>query len=116
MLTPKGFTEKTKLTINFMKAKMKEYDELKSELKKVKKNNELSRKLPKKGKSKIAVWGSGYIGLSTMAFFSKKNISCVGFDVNKEKVKTINSGKLPIKELKEWFGFDIKKAVKKKNF
>ena len=32
VLTPKGITEKTKLTINFMKRKMKEYDELKSEL------------------------------------------------------------------------------------
>tara|TARA_B100001996_G_scaffold206653_1_gene158406 strand:- start:1546 stop:1848 length:303 start_codon:yes stop_codon:yes gene_type:complete len=34
VLTPKGIAEKTKLTINFMKRKMKEYDELKSELKK----------------------------------------------------------------------------------
>ena len=34
ILTPKGIREKTKLTINFMKRKMKEYDELKSELKK----------------------------------------------------------------------------------
>ena len=33
-LTPKGISEKTKLTINFMKRKMKEYDELKIELKK----------------------------------------------------------------------------------
>ena len=33
VLTPKGVAEKTKLTINFMKRKMKEYDELKSELK-----------------------------------------------------------------------------------
>ena len=32
VLTPKGITEKTKLTINFMKRKMKEYDELKFEL------------------------------------------------------------------------------------
>ena len=32
VLTPKGVSEKTKLTINFMKRKMKEYDELKSEL------------------------------------------------------------------------------------
>tara|TARA_B100000886_G_C20357900_1_gene463869 strand:+ start:214 stop:516 length:303 start_codon:yes stop_codon:yes gene_type:complete len=32
VLTPKGISEKTKLTINFMKRKMKEYDELKSEL------------------------------------------------------------------------------------
>ena len=34
ILTPKGITAKTKLTINFMKRKMKEYDELKEELKK----------------------------------------------------------------------------------
>ena len=32
ILTPKGITEKTKLTIRFMKRKMKEYDELKKEL------------------------------------------------------------------------------------
>ena len=34
ILTPKGITERTKLTINFMKRKMKEYEELKNELKK----------------------------------------------------------------------------------
>ena len=34
VLTPKGISEKTKLTINFMKRKMQEYDELKNELKK----------------------------------------------------------------------------------
>ena len=33
-LTPSGIAEKTKLTINFMKRKMKEYEQLKSELKK----------------------------------------------------------------------------------
>ena len=31
-LTPKGITRKTKLTINFMKRKIKEYDELKKEI------------------------------------------------------------------------------------
>jgi len=36
ILTPKGITEKTKLTINFMRKKMNEYDELKAELKKKK--------------------------------------------------------------------------------
>ena len=34
ILTPKGLTIKTKLTVNFMKRKMKEYDELAKELKK----------------------------------------------------------------------------------
>ena len=33
VLTPRGISEKTKLTINFMKLKMKEYDELKKEIK-----------------------------------------------------------------------------------
>ena len=33
VLTPKGISEKTKLTLNFMERKMKEYDELKKELK-----------------------------------------------------------------------------------
>ena len=32
VLTPKGIAAKTKLTINFMKKKMVEYDELKSEI------------------------------------------------------------------------------------
>jgi len=36
ILTPKGVDEKTKITINFMKQKMKEYEELKRELKKTK--------------------------------------------------------------------------------
>ena len=43
----------------------------------------------KKRKNKIAVWGSGYIGLSTMAYYSKKKIKCVGFDIDKKKVDTI---------------------------
>ena len=32
IITPQGISERTKLTINFMKRKMKEYDELKKEL------------------------------------------------------------------------------------
>ena len=36
VITPKGIAERTRLTINFMKKKMREYDELKQELKKKK--------------------------------------------------------------------------------
>ena len=32
VITPKGIAEKTKLTLNFMKRKMKEYDELRKEM------------------------------------------------------------------------------------
>ena len=38
ILTPKGITAKTQLTIMFMKKNMQEYDELKKELKKLKNN------------------------------------------------------------------------------
>ncbi len=34
ILTPKGVSAKTKITLNFMKRKMKEYDELKAEIEK----------------------------------------------------------------------------------
>tara|TARA_Y100001936_G_C15811382_1_gene526833 strand:+ start:264 stop:569 length:306 start_codon:yes stop_codon:yes gene_type:complete len=34
VLTPKGIQQKTKLTLDFMKRKMKEYDELKKEIEK----------------------------------------------------------------------------------
>ena len=33
VLTPKGISEKSKITLNFMKIKMREYDELKKEIK-----------------------------------------------------------------------------------
>ena len=36
IITPKGIAQRSKLTINFMKRKMREYDELKKELKKYK--------------------------------------------------------------------------------
>jgi len=34
VLTPRGMRERTKLTVNYMKQKMKEYDELKKDLNK----------------------------------------------------------------------------------
>lgn len=40
LLTPKGISERTKLTLNFMKRKMEEYDLLKKELEEVKKNKD----------------------------------------------------------------------------
>ena len=38
ILTPKGIAQRTKLTINFMQRKMREYDELREELEKQKKS------------------------------------------------------------------------------
>ena len=41
LLTPKGITEKTKLTINFMNRKLKEYDELKKEIENITGKNDV---------------------------------------------------------------------------
>ena len=38
LITPKGFVKKTKLTLNFMKRKMREYDQLEKEYQKLKKD------------------------------------------------------------------------------
>ena len=70
------------------------------------------KSLLKSKKFKIAVWGTGYIGLSTMVYFAKKKIKCIGYDINKEKIKKINSGTLPLEDLRKWFGFDIRGLVK----
>jgi len=45
ILTPKGISEKTKLTLNFMKIKMQEYEELKKE---IEKNDKINFKIKKK--------------------------------------------------------------------
>ena len=46
----------------------------------------------------IAIIGLGYVGLPLAAAFSKK-YSTIGYDINKEKVDTINSGVDPTAEL-----------------
>lgn len=68
----------------------------------------------KHGEKGVAVWGLGYIGYSSMAYFARAGIRCVGFDVLEEKVKQINeNGKLQHKgetslpNLDFWIGFDV---------
>lgn len=65
-------------------------------------------------KKKIAVWGTGYIGLSTMIYFAKKKVNCVGYDIDLEKINQINNGKLPMPDLKNWYGFNLSEFTKKK--
>lgn len=63
------------------------------------------------GEKKIAVWGTGFIGFTTMANFARNGASCVGYDIDSNKVKTINGGKIPIENLEYWLGFEIKDLV-----
>jgi nucleotide sugar dehydrogenase len=63
------------------------------------------------GKRKIAVWGTGYIGFSTMANFAAEGVTCVGTDVSERIVSTINSGRPPVANMEYWLGFDTKYLV-----
>jgi EPS-associated MarR family transcriptional regulator len=47
LLTPKGITEKTQLTINFMKRKLQEYDELKKEVENTKEKKDVDSNFSK---------------------------------------------------------------------
>jgi UDP-N-acetyl-D-mannosaminuronate dehydrogenase len=69
------------------------------------------RKQLLEGKKKIAVWGAGYIGFSTMVNFAAEGVSCVGTDVSERLVSTINSGKTPVSNMEYWLGFDSKYLI-----
>jgi nucleotide sugar dehydrogenase len=58
------------------------------------------------GTKRIAVWGTGYIGYSTMAAFASKGVRCLGTDIKKEIVDEINNGQIPIPNLEYWLGYD----------
>src|SRR5260370_13355165 len=63
-------------------------------------------------KAKIAVWGTGYIGLSTMAYYAKNGIRCVGYDIVPETIRSINAGEISLVGLGQWLGFSAVPLVK----
>jgi len=63
------------------------------------------------GRKKIAVWGTGYIGFSTMANFAAQGVSCLGTDISESIVSAINVGKIPVPNMEYWLGFDTKYLV-----
>src|SRR3989442_9875178 len=62
-------------------------------------------------RARIAVWGTGYIGLATMAYYARRGVRCVGYDISKDVVESINAGKIPFVNLEHWLGFSIEPLV-----
>lgn len=71
-----------------------------------------SQLLLKNGK-KIGVWGTGYIGFSSMLFFARKGVYSIGYDTIPKKVEDLNKGKYIFKELENWLRFPLKPLLKK---
>ncbi len=60
------------------------------------------------GEKKIGIWGLGYIGYSSMAYFAKSGVKCLGTDVSKVKIDAVNNGEIAIPNLDYWIGFNVK--------
>jgi len=63
------------------------------------------------GESMIGVWGTGYIGYSTLANFAANGVKCLGTDTNPSIVGAINDGKVPVPNMEYWLGFNPKPLV-----
>lgn len=66
------------------------------------------------GERKLAVWGTGYIGFSTLVSFAARGVSCAGTDVSDRIVSTINAGRIPVPNMEYWIGYDPKYLVESK--
>ncbi len=66
------------------------------------------------GKKKLGVWGLGYIGFSSIAYFARAGVTCIGTDVSEQRVNDVNNGNVTIPNLKFWLGFDTSVLAKHK--
>ena len=58
-----------------------------------------------KGSAKVAVWGLGHIGYSTLCHFAEEGVNGIGVDIDEERVKRVNRGEVPIFAMDYWLGF-----------
>ncbi|MCH8864003.1 MAG: hypothetical protein IIB13_01390, partial [Chloroflexi bacterium] len=63
------------------------------------------------GEKLLGLWGTGFVGLSSMAYFASKGVKCIGMDIDQKKVDEINKGNIPVENMEYWLGFDIKPLV-----
>ena len=68
----------------------------------------------KNKKKPICVWGTGYIGLSTLAYYAKNKINALGYDVNQNLINNLLKGNVKNDDFKKWLGFDIRNLIKEK--
>jgi len=64
-----------------------------------------------RGDRKVGVWGTGFIGYSTLANFAVNGVKCLGTDTNPLIVQTISDGRVPVPSMEYWLGFNPKPLV-----
>ena len=65
----------------------------------------------KTGKKSLGVWGLGYIGFSSIAYFARAGVACIGTDIAEQRIKDVNQGKVTIPNFQYWLGFDVKRLA-----
>lgn len=60
------------------------------------------------GEKEIGVWGLGYIGFSSINYFARAGVRCIGTDVREERIEDVNKGEGTIPNIDYWLGFDSK--------
>ena len=63
------------------------------------------------GRKYIGIWGVGYIGYSTAAFFAKKGVRSFAFDKDSKKISGLNQAKINLPNIEYWLGFDVKPLI-----
>ena len=46
-----------------------------------------------------------------MAYYARRGVRCIGYDISKNVVENINAGKIPFVNLEHWLGFSIEPLV-----
>ena len=61
---------------------------------------------------KVAIVGMGYVGLPLALSFANAGIEVLGIDIDAQKIKIINSGKSPLKQIPhETVEYLVKRAI-----
>jgi nucleotide sugar dehydrogenase len=58
------------------------------------------------GDRRLAIWGLGYLGFSSMAYFARSGVACIGTDTLEQRVDEVNGGRTTIPHLAMWLGFE----------
>ncbi|MBW2975065.1 nucleotide sugar dehydrogenase [Candidatus Woesearchaeota archaeon] len=72
------------------------------------------KKQLKTGKKRLGVWGLGYIGFSSIAYFARAGVTCIGTDIIQHRVDDVNHGKVTVPNFDFWLGFDVRQLAKNK--
>ncbi len=66
-----------------------------------------------RGSAFAAVWGSGAVGATTVAYYAQAGVHMIAYDTNPEVVNAISHGTFPIPSLEDHLGISIAPLLKK---